>query len=98
LAALITINGCEAFTLFDTGSTANAISPNFARLAKLNIFQLMKPITLQLETKGSRSQISHGCNASYKFGTACASISGDNYYFDIANVDRYDAVLGTVFM
>ncbi|KAK0436076.1 uncharacterized protein EV420DRAFT_1673672 [Desarmillaria tabescens] len=98
LAALVTINGCEAFTLFDSGSTADAISPDFARLAKLNIFQLTKPITLQLGTKGSCSQISHGCNASYKFGNAHAFISGDNYYFDIANVDRYDAVLGTVFM
>ncbi len=98
LAALVMINGCEAFTLFDSGSTADAISPDFARLAKLNIFQLTKPITLQLGTKGSRSQIIHGCNASYKFGNARASISGDDYYFDIANVDRYDAVLGTVFM
>ncbi|KAK0430568.1 hypothetical protein EV421DRAFT_1933848 [Armillaria borealis] len=98
LAALVTINGREAFTLFDSGSTANAISPDFACLAKLNIFQLTKPITLQLGTKGSHSQISHGCNASYKFGNARASISGDDYYFDIASIDRYDAVLGTVFM
>ncbi|SJL18540.1 uncharacterized protein ARMOST_22134 [Armillaria ostoyae] len=51
LAALVTINGHEAFTLFDSGSTANAISPDFARLAKLNIFQLTKPITFNLELK-----------------------------------------------
>ncbi|SJL18179.1 uncharacterized protein ARMOST_21756 [Armillaria ostoyae] len=78
LAALVTINGREAFTLFDSG--------------------IDEAYYLQLGTKGSLSQISHSCNASYKFGNARASISGDDYYFDIANVDRYDAVLGTVFM
>ncbi|KAK0441470.1 uncharacterized protein EV420DRAFT_1650067 [Desarmillaria tabescens] len=40
LAALVTINGCEAFTLFDSGSMADAISPNFTCLSKLSIFQL----------------------------------------------------------
>ena len=96
LTAFIKINGFKAFVLFDSGSTADAISPDFARIAKLPIFQLENPVTLQLGTKGSRLRISFGCTTSY-------SLSPDNSvseteYFDIANIDRYDAVIGTVFM
>ncbi|KAJ3998441.1 hypothetical protein F5050DRAFT_1805978 [Lentinula boryana] len=38
LAAFIEINGVKAFALFDSGSTANAISPDFARVAHLQMF------------------------------------------------------------
>ncbi|KIK49944.1 hypothetical protein GYMLUDRAFT_119642, partial [Collybiopsis luxurians FD-317 M1] len=94
LAAFIEINGVKAFALFDSGSTADAISPDFARVAQLKMFQLENPITLQLGTKGSRSQITYGCIAPYLISKQIK----DEDYFDIANVDRYDVVLGTVFM
>ncbi|KAF9256132.1 hypothetical protein L218DRAFT_882511, partial [Marasmius fiardii PR-910] len=97
LMAFIEINGVKAFTLFDSGSTADAISPDFARVAKLPVFQLENPVTLQLGTKGSRSRISFGCTAKYAFASFKESVSATDY-FDIANIDRYDMVIGTVFM
>ncbi|KAF9257677.1 hypothetical protein L218DRAFT_808467, partial [Marasmius fiardii PR-910] len=96
LTAFLTINGFKAFVLFDSGSMADAISPDFARVAKLPIFQLENPVTLQLGTKGSRSRISFGCSTSYSL-VPDSSLS-EPEYFDIANIDRYDAVIGTVFM
>ncbi|KAF9258952.1 hypothetical protein L218DRAFT_796689, partial [Marasmius fiardii PR-910] len=92
LAGWIELNGLKAFTLFDSGSTADAINPDFTRAAKVKIFQLENPVTLQLGTKGSRSRITYGCTAGYTI----SSVKVD--YFDIANIDRYDAVVGTVFM
>ncbi|KAK7462329.1 hypothetical protein VKT23_007930 [Stygiomarasmius scandens] len=70
LAAFINFNNLQAFALFDSGSTADAISPDFARLAKLKTYQLENPVTLQLGTKGSRSKINYGCTASYQFKTS----------------------------
>ncbi|KAF9257629.1 hypothetical protein L218DRAFT_803370, partial [Marasmius fiardii PR-910] len=97
LSALIEINGLRAFALFDSGSTSDAISPDFAKQSKIRVFQLENPVTLQLGTKGSRSKINHGCVTSYKLSTT-EKILESKTYFDIANVDRYDAVIGTVFM
>ncbi|KAL0565071.1 hypothetical protein V5O48_016962 [Marasmius crinis-equi] len=97
LAAFISINGVRAFTLFDSGSTADAVSPDFARIAKLKVYQLENPVTFQLGTKGSRSRISYGCDTPYSFASSQGSVS-DSGYFDVANIDRYDAVVGTVFM
>ncbi|KAF9025732.1 hypothetical protein BDZ89DRAFT_896860, partial [Hymenopellis radicata] len=93
----IEVNGVLAFTLFDSGSTSDSFSPDFARIAKLKIFELTKPIPLQLGTKGSRSKITHGTYTPFLYGNERVSISGTDY-FDITNVDRYDLVVGTVFM
>ncbi|KAJ8095573.1 hypothetical protein PM082_023103 [Marasmius tenuissimus] len=97
LTAFIDINGVRAFTLFDSGSTADAVSPDFARIAKLAVYHLENPVTFQLGTKGSRSRISHGCDTKYSFASSHETVS-EVGYFDVANIDRYDAVVGTVFM
>ncbi|KAF9263942.1 hypothetical protein L218DRAFT_809350, partial [Marasmius fiardii PR-910] len=97
LSALVDINGLQAFVLFDSGSTSDAISLDFAKQSKIRVFQLENPVTLQLGTKGSHSKINHGCITSYKLSTSERTIESKTY-FDIANVDRYDAVIGTVFM
>ncbi|KAK1218877.1 hypothetical protein PQX77_018404 [Marasmius sp. AFHP31] len=97
LAAWIEFDGVKAFTLFDSGSTADAVSPDFARTCKLKIYRLENPVTFQLGTKGSRSRITYGCTAKYSIATPGETIGGKEY-FDIANIDRYDAVVGTVFM
>ena len=44
----VTINGVKAYTLFDSGSTTDAISPDFARVSNVPILRLEKPATLQL--------------------------------------------------
>ncbi|KAF9259779.1 hypothetical protein L218DRAFT_820690, partial [Marasmius fiardii PR-910] len=97
LTAFVELNGVKAFVLFDSGSTADAVSPNFARIAKLQLFHLETPIMLQLGTKGSRSRISYGCTSTYTLKSDWETISSKDY-FDIANVDCYDTILGTVFM
>ncbi|KAJ3792388.1 hypothetical protein GGU11DRAFT_860266 [Lentinula aff. detonsa] len=98
LCAFMEINGVMAFVLLDSGSTADAVSPDFARVSHIKPFQLENPVTLQLGTKGSRSRITFGCTSRYRIlGGKHGDVTGKDY-FDIANVDRYDAVLGTVFM
>ncbi|KAL0569951.1 hypothetical protein V5O48_012009 [Marasmius crinis-equi] len=97
LAAWIELNGLKAFALFDSGSTADVVSPDFVKIAKMRIYRLENPVTFQLGTKGSKSRITHGCTTSYSVSSAKDTVTNRDY-FDIANVDRYDAVVGTVFM
>ncbi|KAF9255110.1 hypothetical protein L218DRAFT_810614, partial [Marasmius fiardii PR-910] len=97
LAAWIELNGVKAFTLFDSGSTADAISPDFTRATKMRIYRLENPVTFQLGTKGSRSRVTYGCTTSYGISLLKETVKHRDY-FDIANVNRYDAVVGTVFM
>ena len=93
LAAYVEINGTKAYTLFDLGSTTDAISPDFTRVANLPILELENPVTLQLGCSGSRSKINYGSEVNVKF----ASITSD-IYLDVANLDKYDCILGTPFM
>jgi hypothetical protein len=53
LAAYVTINGVKAYMLFDSGSTTDALSPDFARVANVPLYRLVKPATLQLGCSGS---------------------------------------------
>jgi hypothetical protein len=50
-------------------------------------------VPLQLGTVGSRSKINFGLFTSFEIGKAIG-----NHYFNVVNIDRYDAILGTVFM
>ncbi|KAF7308445.1 Retrovirus-related Pol polyprotein from transposon 412 [Mycena chlorophos] len=93
LTAFVSINGKEAFTLFDSGCTTDAVSPDFARVAGLRVFPLETPMTLQLGTAGSRAKIVHGANAEVQYGGVKSS-----EYLDVVNIDRFDAILGTKFM
>ncbi|KAK0448991.1 uncharacterized protein EV420DRAFT_1647269 [Desarmillaria tabescens] len=53
LSAWVEINGMKAFTLFDSGSTSDAISPDFVPVANICYFELTNPVILQLGTKGT---------------------------------------------
>ena len=79
--------------MFDSGSTTDAVSPDFARVAKLPIYTLEQPMTLKLGCVGSRSTINYGTKATTKFASASNAT-----YFDIANIDQYDAILGIPYM
>ena len=94
LATYVEINGMEAFTLFDSGSSADVISPDFARVSETRIHTLDKPVPLQLGTVGSRASINYGVRTSIEFG----SRKEERYYLDVVNIDRYDAILGAPFM
>ena len=69
------------------------ISPNFIRAAKIESFPLDKPIGIQLAVTGSKSVINYGANTTIK-------CEGNKLkeYFDIINIDYYDAILGTPFL
>lgn len=93
IVLLLTINGLGALTLCDAGSTTEMLSNDFARVSECDILKLDNPATLQLGCAGSRSRINFGTRAPVTLG-----LFGADVYFDIANLDRYDAVLGTPFL
>ena len=87
------IAGTKAHCLLDSGCEGIMISSEFVRANKLPKFELEKPVTLQLACVGSKSMVQHGL-------TAKILLSNEKYdeYFDIANVDYYDVILGTPFL
>lgn len=93
MSALVRINGVLAYTLFDSGSTTDSVSPKFAVVAKAKRITLDQQVTLQLGCAGSRSKISYGTRVPVDI----CGIRGD-HYFDIVNLDRYDCIVGTPFM
>ena len=66
------------------------ISP---RAAKIKTFALEKPIGIQLAVTGSKSVINYGTNTTIR-------INGEEWkeYFDVVNINYYDAILGTPFL
>ncbi|KAI0360237.1 hypothetical protein OH77DRAFT_1555008 [Trametes cingulata] len=93
LILLLNINGLGALTLLDIGSTTELLSNDFARVSECDLIKLENPATLQLGCVGSRSCTNFGTRAP----TMLAQF-GSDVYFDIVNLDRYDAVLGTPFL
>ena len=94
LAAFVAINGMEAFTLFDSGSSVDTISPDFAQVSDTRIHTLDKPVPLQLGTVGSRASINYRTRTSVEIGGKKV----EKYYLDVVNIDWYDAILGAPFM
>lgn len=94
LATYVTIDNKRAYALFDSGSTADIVAPDFARIMQLSTFELTKLVPIRLGCVGSSSSIRSGANATIQIGGRTAK----NVYLDIANVDRYDLILGNTFM
>ena len=90
ITMIVRIGKMDAYTMFDTGSTSDSLSPDFTRVAGMKVFTLAKPLNVQLGTVGSRSKINFGTSARIMF----ASVD-EEYYFDEFNIDRYDCILGT---
>ena len=59
----------------------------------IKVHQLEEQHSLQLGTIGSRAKFNFGATAKTKYNTIT-----DNVYYDIVNIDRYDAIVGTHFM
>ena len=87
------IGGVKAHCLIDSGCKGIMISPNFIRAAKIEPFLLDKTISIQLAVMGSKSVISYGANTTIKYNE-----KESKEYFDIVNIDYYDAILGTPFL
>ena len=87
------IGGIKAHCLIDSGCKGIMISPNFIKAAKNKPFLLDKPIGIQLAVTGSKSVINYGANATIKYDE-----KESKEYFNIVNIDYYDAILGTPFL
>ncbi|KAK0430216.1 hypothetical protein EV421DRAFT_1670374, partial [Armillaria borealis] len=87
------VNGLTVLALWDTGSTSTAMSPNCTDLSKAIVFNLTAPVTLQLGTIGSQSKINFGTKSKVEM----PGYTGPEY-FDMVNIDRYEVLIGTLFM
>jgi hypothetical protein len=87
------INGVKAHCLLDSGSKGVLLSPEFTCATGMKTFSLEQPIALQLSCISSRSTINYGMNTTIRFGSKLY-----DKYFDIANVEYYNAILGTLFL
>ena len=59
----------------------------------LKVYELTEQMPIQLGTRGSQSKINYGTKMCIKYGHVNVC-----HYFDIVNIDRYDVILGMVFM
>lgn len=91
--AEVLINGIMAYTLFDSGSITDSITPEFAHITKALKITLVEQVTLQLSCIGSRSKICYGTLVPITIGQIKKKA-----YFDVVNLDRYDCIIGTPFM
>jgi hypothetical protein len=90
---LVEINRQPAVALLDSGCTTDAISPKLANVTRVKVHELMEQVPLHLGMAGSRSKINYGVNTHIVYGP----IKTD-HYFDVININRYDTILGTLFM
>ena len=69
------------------------ISPDVLGALDKLPFELSEPVGLQLATKGSKSKINYGYSTHTKLGGFEVK-----HYLDIANLDKYDVILATLFL
>lgn len=93
MVVMLTINGQQLYTLLDSGSTTSAISPEAVISSAVEVIELKQPMTLQLGMIGSKGRINHGVNTHVGLGSVSLPV-----YFDIANIDYYDVIIGTLFL
>ncbi|KAF8238675.1 hypothetical protein L208DRAFT_1241331 [Tricholoma matsutake] len=82
-----------AFVLLDSGCTSDLISPEFAMSVNLKAHELEELVPLQLGTCSDCSKINFRLFTDFEIGEI-----KNTHYFDVVNIDRYDAILGTIFM
>jgi hypothetical protein len=90
---LVKINGHQIRAMLDTGSMADFLSTTVVDQLDLQKEYYAKPLSVQLAVHGSRSKINCGTRANFQY----QNISCERR-FDVANLDNYDAILGTPFL
>ena len=87
------IGGIKAHCLIDSGCKGIMISPKFTKAGKIKMFTLDKPIGIQLAVTGSKFVINYGTNTTI-------NVNGIELkeYFDVVNINYYNAILGTLFL
>ncbi|KAI1782239.1 hypothetical protein LXA43DRAFT_906385 [Ganoderma leucocontextum] len=89
----VKLNGVPCYVLVDTGCNTNSFGPITARIVNADRIDLKEQVQLQLGTKGSRTKINYGTRVNVNVGPINESV-----YFDIVDIDRYDAILGMPFL
>ena len=69
------------------------VSSNYGHATGMQLIQLDQPIGLQLACIGSKSTINYGTISTIMFGD-----ERFEEYFDVANINYYDVILGTPFL
>ncbi|KAF8227329.1 hypothetical protein L208DRAFT_1297465 [Tricholoma matsutake] len=91
--AKMKLHNLEAYVLSDSGCTSDSMSPEFVTSMNLKVYELEELVPLQLGTIGSHLKINFGLFTDF----GISQVNG-NHYFDVVNINRYDAILGTMFM
>jgi hypothetical protein len=92
LAALVKVNGVEAYTCWDSGSELDAISPDFTRATGTRPEPKESALKIRLGTKGSSASTSYEVNPTLDFGN-----TKFKHALDVVNLDRWDLLLGSPF-
>ena len=87
------INRTRAHCLLDSGCEGVMISPDYIQATGILIFKLEHPVGLQLACMGSKSTINYGAKRTIVFGNKHVE-----EYFDVANIDHYNVILGMPFL
>jgi hypothetical protein len=93
LLASVQINGEVATAMLDTGSNADIMSSEFARVCKLKLFKLAEPVNLRMACTGSRTKIYYGMHINIVVNGVSMT-----HYFDITNINSYNMILGIGFL
>jgi hypothetical protein len=93
VVVLAKIGGHQIRALLDTGSMADFLSTTVVDQLNLQKEYYSKPLSVQLAVHGSRSKINCGVRVNFEY----QNINCERR-FDVANLDNYDAILGTPFL
>jgi hypothetical protein len=92
VSGYVKIGSVYCHTLVDTGSEGDMLTHETVKAEGSQSFDLDPPVPLQLATSGGKSKIHKGIYLGVCRGKECLK-----NYFDIVNLDYYDAVLGIPF-
>jgi hypothetical protein len=90
---ILEINGMKTRWLLDSRSKGVLLSPEVIHTTGMKMFALEQPIALQLACIGSWSMINYRTNMTIRF--SCETYEE---YFNVANIEYYDTILGTLFL
>ena len=83
----------KAHCLLDSGCKGIMISLAYTQATGIRTFKLEQPVGLQLTCMGSKSTINYGANSTIVFNNKHIKD-----YFNVANINYYDVILGTPFL
>ena len=93
IAVLAKINRHQIRALLNTGLMADFLSTTVMDQLNLQSERYAKPLPVQLTVHGSRSKINCGVKVTFQYQKIDCKRR-----FDVANLDNYDAILGTPFL